>query len=107
VTPLPTLPKHARLTPPIGRVGIVRVIDAWSRLQPKISDAARTAVAIPLADVRLETPIPWPNKLLALPSNLKDHADEMAGRPYAVSGSDNTACLIDVMMRGKEESVMR
>jgi 2-keto-4-pentenoate hydratase/2-oxohepta-3-ene-1,7-dioic acid hydratase in catechol pathway len=71
-------------------VGIVRVIANWEALQPAIEAALRTGTGTPLAEVRLETPDPWPNKLLALPSNFQDHADEMKGRSYAVTGSDNT-----------------
>ena len=71
-------------------VGIVRVIANWDALRPAIETAVRTGIGRPLAEVRLETPDPWPNKLLALPSNFQDHADEMKGRSYAVTGSDNT-----------------
>jgi 2-keto-4-pentenoate hydratase/2-oxohepta-3-ene-1,7-dioic acid hydratase in catechol pathway len=71
-------------------VGIVRVIANWSKLLPAIEAAAGSGAGTPLAKVHLETPDPWPNKLLALPANFQDHADEMKGRPYAVTGSDNT-----------------
>ena len=37
--------------------------------------------------VTLETPIPWPHKLLALPSNFRAHHAEMRGRAYASPGS--------------------
>lgn len=30
-----------------------------------------------ISDVRLETPIPWPNKLIAFPTNYQAHIDEM------------------------------
>jgi 2-keto-4-pentenoate hydratase/2-oxohepta-3-ene-1,7-dioic acid hydratase in catechol pathway len=71
-------------------VGIVRIIADWQNLQPKIEAALSGMTFVPLTSVRLETPDPWPHNLLALPSNFKDHADEMAGRPYAISNSDNT-----------------
>ena len=89
-------------------VGMVRVIADWNRLRPKILAAAEAATALPLADVRLETPIPWPNKLLALPANFKDHADEMAGRPYAVTGSDNTGFFMKAnsSMSGAAEPIL-
>jgi 2-keto-4-pentenoate hydratase/2-oxohepta-3-ene-1,7-dioic acid hydratase in catechol pathway len=67
-------------------VGMVRTIARWPELRPKIEAALTGARGTPLADVRLETPDPWPNKLLALPSNFQDHADEMRGRPYAKAG---------------------
>lgn len=67
-------------------VGIVRVIAAWPELRPKIEAALGGAAGRPLAAVTLETPDPWPNKLLAMPANFRDHAQEMSGRPYAAAG---------------------
>jgi 2-keto-4-pentenoate hydratase/2-oxohepta-3-ene-1,7-dioic acid hydratase in catechol pathway len=64
-------------------VGIVRVIANWDSLKSKIEAAANGATGKPLSSVKLLTPDPWPNKLLALPSNFRDHADEMRGRSYA------------------------
>jgi 2-keto-4-pentenoate hydratase/2-oxohepta-3-ene-1,7-dioic acid hydratase in catechol pathway len=64
-------------------VGIVRVIAAFENYREKLELAANQP-GIPLADVRLETPIPWPNKLLALPNNYVAHTAEMRGRDYAV-----------------------
>jgi 2-keto-4-pentenoate hydratase/2-oxohepta-3-ene-1,7-dioic acid hydratase in catechol pathway len=71
-------------------VGMNRVIASWQTLRPRIEAAIAAGNGRALDSVVLETPNPWPNKLLALPSNFQDHADEMAGRPYAVTGSDNT-----------------
>ena len=70
-------------------VGIVRVIADWATLRPKIEAAAASGTRKPLGSVTLQTPDPWPNKLLALPSNFRDHAEEMKGRPYALAGSLN------------------
>jgi 2-keto-4-pentenoate hydratase/2-oxohepta-3-ene-1,7-dioic acid hydratase in catechol pathway len=67
-------------------VGIVRVIADWSTMRPRIEAALKGAVGKPLAAVKLETPDPWPNKLLAMPANFRDHAQEMEGRTYAAPG---------------------
>ncbi len=37
--------------------------------------------------MRLETPIPWPHKLLAMPSNFRDHAAEMKTNGFGVANS--------------------
>jgi 2-keto-4-pentenoate hydratase/2-oxohepta-3-ene-1,7-dioic acid hydratase in catechol pathway len=67
-------------------VGMVRVIAEWQKLLPEIEAAVRSGTGTPLSSVSLETPIPWPNKLLALPSNFHDHHEEMASRPDATGG---------------------
>lgn len=67
-------------------VGMVRIIGAWETLRPKIEAAVASTTGKPLASVTLETPDPWPNKLLALPSNFHDHHEEMRGRSYAIPG---------------------
>jgi 2-keto-4-pentenoate hydratase/2-oxohepta-3-ene-1,7-dioic acid hydratase in catechol pathway len=56
-------------------VGMIRLIDAFStgKFQPDTTKANRR----PLADVRLETPVPWPNKLIAYPVNYHAHGKEM------------------------------
>lgn len=64
-------------------VGIVRVIANFASLRPKIEAAVKAGQGKPLSEVKLETPDPWPNKLLALPSNFRDHHEEMRGRVYA------------------------
>jgi 2-keto-4-pentenoate hydratase/2-oxohepta-3-ene-1,7-dioic acid hydratase in catechol pathway len=67
-------------------VGIVRVIADFASLRPKIDAAVSAGGGKPLASVHLETPVPWPNKLLALPNNYAAHTAEMTGRSYATSG---------------------
>jgi 2-keto-4-pentenoate hydratase/2-oxohepta-3-ene-1,7-dioic acid hydratase in catechol pathway len=64
-------------------VGMVRVIAHFSGLRNKLAAAARSAPALPLADVRLETPVPWPNKIIAYPTNYRDHAAEMSTTTHA------------------------
>ena len=68
-------------------VGIVRTIAAFGTLRSKIEAAAASGAGIPLTEVRLETPIPWPHKLLALPNNFKAHGAEMR----AAGGFGSTA----------------
>jgi len=89
-------------------VGIVRVIADWAALRPKIDAAIAAAAPVPLASVKLDTPNPWPNKLLALPANFQDHADEMIGRPYVVPGMDNTGFFMKAnsSMIGASEAIV-
>jgi 2-keto-4-pentenoate hydratase/2-oxohepta-3-ene-1,7-dioic acid hydratase in catechol pathway len=58
-------------------VGINRVIAHFSERRAAIATAAASGRAMPLAEVRLETPVPWPNKLLAMPNNFAAHSAEM------------------------------
>jgi 2-keto-4-pentenoate hydratase/2-oxohepta-3-ene-1,7-dioic acid hydratase in catechol pathway len=64
-------------------VGMVRVIANFSALRDKLAAAARSAPALSLANVRLETPVPWPNKIIAYPTNYRDHAAEMSTTTHA------------------------
>jgi 2-keto-4-pentenoate hydratase/2-oxohepta-3-ene-1,7-dioic acid hydratase in catechol pathway len=61
-------------------VGMNRVIAAFPTLRARIDDALPGAQPVPLAQVRLETPIPWPHNLYALGNNYTSHAAEMAAR---------------------------
>jgi 2-keto-4-pentenoate hydratase/2-oxohepta-3-ene-1,7-dioic acid hydratase in catechol pathway len=65
-------------------VGIVRVIAAFGALRPAIEAAADAGPGLPLAEVRLDTPVPWPHNLLALPNNYAAHTAEMRESPFAV-----------------------
>jgi 2-keto-4-pentenoate hydratase/2-oxohepta-3-ene-1,7-dioic acid hydratase in catechol pathway len=64
-------------------VGINRLIASFASLKDKIAEQARAAPAIPLSSVRVLTPVPWPNKLMAYPVNYVDHAAEMKSVGYA------------------------
>jgi hypothetical protein len=64
-------------------VGMVRVIANFEALRDKLAAAARSAPALPLPEVRLETPVPWPNKIIAYPTNYRDHAAEMSTTTHA------------------------
>lgn len=57
-------------------VAICRMIANFGALRSKL-EAARTTVK-PLASVRLLTPVPWPNKVIAYPINYHDHGAEMS-----------------------------
>ena len=64
-------------------VGPVRLIANFATLSDKLAAAAQTAPAIPLDEARLETPVPWPNKVIAYPTNYRDHAAEMSSTTRA------------------------
>jgi 2-keto-4-pentenoate hydratase/2-oxohepta-3-ene-1,7-dioic acid hydratase in catechol pathway len=64
-------------------VGPLRLIANFGALRDTLLAAARAAKPLPLAEVRLETPVPWPNKLIAFPVNYHDHATEMASTGFA------------------------
>ena len=59
-------------------VGINRLIRDFDALRPQLQQALQTGPGVALAEVHLETPVPWPNKLIAYPVNYHDHAREMA-----------------------------
>lgn len=69
-------------------VAPLRMIRDWSvGPAPSLSDVAiRAAAPLPLAQVKLETPIPWPNKLIAIPVNYRAHAVEMSSPAISVNG---------------------
>jgi 2-keto-4-pentenoate hydratase/2-oxohepta-3-ene-1,7-dioic acid hydratase in catechol pathway len=64
-------------------VGINRLIRDFDALRPRLQALLGSEAGVPLASVRLETPVPWPNKLMAYPVNYHDHAREMASRGLA------------------------
>lgn len=58
-------------------VGAVQMIAAWTQLRAKIDAALASAPRLALSAVRLLTPVPWPNKVIAYPVNYNDHGQEM------------------------------
>ncbi|BCQ26220.1 fumarylacetoacetate hydrolase family protein [Caballeronia sp. NK8] len=58
-------------------VGMVRLIAEWQQRGGALRDALANRKAQPLADVRLEAPVQWPNKVIAFPANYHAHIDEM------------------------------
>jgi 2-keto-4-pentenoate hydratase/2-oxohepta-3-ene-1,7-dioic acid hydratase in catechol pathway len=145
--------------------GMLRFIAAFNHTRPRILEKLRTADRIPFADVQLNCPVAWPNKVIAYPANYHAHIDEMkagtgliskfdaSGQGFflkansSLSGPNDSivlpdlpdreihhecelaiiigkggrgisreralehvfgySCLIDVVVRGKEERVMR
>ncbi len=64
--------------PPVGMNQLIR------RFHGSIAElqvAAESRVGRLLSEVRLETPVPWPSKIIAYPANYHAHAQEM-GREY-------------------------
>jgi 2-keto-4-pentenoate hydratase/2-oxohepta-3-ene-1,7-dioic acid hydratase in catechol pathway len=135
------------LWPPVQMVQVIR---QFSESVPAVFEHPKTR-RIDLAEVRLQVPIEWPNKLLAFPVNYVAHGAEMNGfflkANSSLSGPNDAvvlpdlpgreihhecelgivigkggrhirredaydhifgyACLIDMVVRGKEERVMR
>jgi 2-keto-4-pentenoate hydratase/2-oxohepta-3-ene-1,7-dioic acid hydratase in catechol pathway len=58
-------------------VSMTRLISGFDGYRDALTRAALTRPAIPLASVKLLTPVPWPNKVIAYPVNYHDHAAEM------------------------------
>ncbi len=58
-------------------MGMITTIAAFDELRPGIERDLGLSVGQPLSSVVLETPIPWPHKVLALPNNYRAHTKEM------------------------------
>ena len=58
-------------------VGPLRLIRDDERLRRLIEAGLPVAPKLPLAQVRLETPVPWPSKVIAYPVNYHAHGREM------------------------------
>jgi 2-keto-4-pentenoate hydratase/2-oxohepta-3-ene-1,7-dioic acid hydratase in catechol pathway len=142
---------------------MLRFISDFEGRRGEIERLIASGPRIPLASVTLETPVPWPNKVIAFPANYHEHIAEMkdglistfknggqgfflkansslsgpsdpielpavdgreihhecemaiiigkGGRDIAVAQAlDHIfgySCLVDVVIRGKEERVMR
>jgi len=63
--------------------GMCRVIRDFETLRPAILRYMVDGPSVQLASVHLQTPVPWPNKLMAYPVNYHDHAKEMASEGLA------------------------
>lgn len=64
-------------------VSVNRLIRDFATLRTTLEVRLASDPGIALESVRLETPIPWPNKLMAYPVNYHAHATEMASRGLA------------------------
>ena len=62
-------------------VGMNRLIRRFHGALAELEAAAAARSGRPLSEVRLGTPVPWPNKIIAYPANYHAHAQEM-GREY-------------------------
>jgi len=58
-------------------VGATRVIARFNELKASIQYSLWSLPKIPLSSVKLLTPVPWPNKVIAFPVNYHDHGREM------------------------------
>lgn len=68
-------------------VGPNRMIARFEELRPAIDAALADAPRMPLSEAELQTPIPWPSKIIAFPVNYHDHGREMqAGYRATVQG---------------------
>lgn len=64
-------------------VGILRVIRDFPEHRARIEQHVSQSEGVALSSVRLQTPVEWPNKLIAYPVNYVDHATEMASTGFA------------------------
>ncbi len=65
-------------------VGMVQLVADFASRRGALLAAAASGEGLPLERVEIETPIPWPNKLVAFPANYHAHAEEM-GSDYRAS----------------------
>lgn len=64
-------------------VSINRLLRDFAALRPELEAMLAAEHGVPIETLRLQTPVPWPNKLMAYPVNYHDHAKEMASRGLA------------------------
>lgn len=58
-------------------VGMIRLINRFDDLRDAIEARIATGERLALDDIRVESPIVWPNKVVAFPANYHAHIDEM------------------------------
>ena len=64
-------------------VSMNRLIANFHGLRGQLEAALREPGTLTITDLILQTPVPWPNKLIAFPVNYHDHAVEMSSRGLA------------------------
>ncbi|WP_233154731.1 fumarylacetoacetate hydrolase family protein [Candidimonas nitroreducens] len=69
--------------PPIG---VVKLVESFDGKRERLLAAAQAAAPIAIDSVRLENPMPWPNKLIAIPVNYHAHALEMSSPAISKNG---------------------
>jgi 2-keto-4-pentenoate hydratase/2-oxohepta-3-ene-1,7-dioic acid hydratase in catechol pathway len=87
--------------PPVGPVQLIADFDARRAAMLR---AAEDAPRCPLAEVTLETPVPWPNKLIAIPVNYHAHAVEMSSP--AISRNAGFFVLSAASLSGAGEPIL-
>lgn len=85
-------------------VGPVRLIADFARKRPLIEQALAGAERYKLSGVKLETPVPWPNKLIAIPVNYHAHALEMSSP--AISRNGGFFVLASSSLSGSSEPIV-
>jgi len=85
-------------------VGPVQMIADFSARRPAMEAAKGSAKAIPIGDVSLEVPVPWPNKLIAIPVNYHAHALEMSSP--AISRNGGFFILSNSSLSGASEPIV-
>jgi 2-keto-4-pentenoate hydratase/2-oxohepta-3-ene-1,7-dioic acid hydratase in catechol pathway len=85
-------------------MGMVRLIADFAAKRPALELEAGRVAPLPLASVSLETPVPWPNKLIAIPVNYHAHALEMSSP--AISRNAGFFILSNSSLSGASEPVV-
>ncbi len=67
-------------------VDMIRLIACFDEARESLLKAAQQAPGIPLEDAVLDNPVPWPNKLIAIPVNYHAHALEMSSPAISKNG---------------------
>ena len=79
---------------------IEKVITNWSDLYPGLEEHLKSAVGVPLGQVRLRSPVPRPSKIVCAFSNYREYGQAEVGEPDlflkppdCVIGHDDTVVL--------------
>lgn len=82
----------------------VRLISEFDRLRPALEAAVAEGPRLARREVTLETPIPWPHKLIAIPVNYHAHALEMSSP--AISINAGFFILSNSSLSGADEPIV-
>jgi 2-keto-4-pentenoate hydratase/2-oxohepta-3-ene-1,7-dioic acid hydratase in catechol pathway len=86
-------------------MGMITTIAAFDELRPGIERCLGLSVGVPLSGVTLDTPIPWPHKLLALPNNFHAHSAEMA-QQSDVAGTEGFFMKSNAALIGPADAIV-
>lgn len=86
-------------------MGMITTIAAFDELRPGIERCLGLSVGVPLSGVTLDTPIPWPHKLLALPNNFHAHSAEM-GQQSDVAGTEGFFMKSNAALIGPADAIV-